>query len=887
MNTLETLVQSGIKLTPLMEQYYQIKRQYPQTIVLFRLGDFYETFFEDAQQTSAILNIVLTQRGKVGNLPIPMAGIPYHAAATYLDRLTSAGHQAVICEQMEDPATSVGLVKRAVTQIVGPGMPYDLNKVDQQHYYLASAAADHGQYFLVALDFTTGDFWGQRIPRIEDLMDQVALINPKEWISYPLQWQNTPLATFFAQRPDIFQGTIEAGYFEPANSNVFLEKLIPHYAQDQLLAEMPGFLAAASALAYYVGNSRQEMDFIHLSSFRVVRDDQYLHLSAATMLGLEILPRREHYKDSLVGHLDRTITALGSRALHTLFRRPLAKIAPLKERQDFIAYLVQHPEEHHQLRQELTGVRDLERILAKASSGKITSSDLFHLATSIEIHQHLQTMLQGWPPLPDLALGEATKAADPINPENLCPLATHIRASLNEAAEASLDNGNLIKEGLNKERDHYAQLQQNSAAAIKELEEKYRQQTGIPTLKIKFNNLAGHIIEVSKGHLDKVPATFTHRQTLVNAARFMSPELAKLQDEILSASTRLRQIEREIFQDLVQQVKQNAPAILAMGKELAALDALQSLAWAAAQENFVRPKLLTGKKRKLQITGGFHPVLAARLHGAYVTHDLHLDDQTYFGLITGPNMAGKTTAMREVAMIQFLAQIGSFVPAQAAELSLCDYIFGRLGAGDDILRGQSTFMAEMRETAEIVRHATSHSLIIMDEIGRGTSTYDGLSIAWALMEYFIKQTKSWVLFSTHYHELIQIADELPGAKNLTVEICEQGEEIQFLYRLIEKSAAQSFGIYVAKLAGLPPTVLARAKALLAQLEQEHQQGKTTANLPTPTNGQRSFFELANFSPSTIPPYLQHIEEDLRQLDLMATTPLQALQKLQDLQSYLQ
>ncbi|MBP5297427.1 MAG: DNA mismatch repair protein MutS, partial [Bacteriovoracaceae bacterium] len=723
--------------------------------------------------------------------------------------------------------------------------------------------------------------------------------------SYPLQWQNTAVAAYFKQRPQIFAATLDQAYFDPANSKVFLEKLIPHYQDDQILAQRPGFLAAASALAYYVGNSRQEIEFIHLSPFKMVQDQQYLRLSAATMLGLEILPRREQdYKDSLLGHLDRTMTALGSRTLRYLFLNPLRQLQPLTERQDFVAYFLAHPEEHHDLRQQLTGVRDLERILAKASSGKINSSDLQHVATSIEIFLQIKKQSAAWPLWPSLD-DNPPAPLGPDEQQTLAALATQIKAALNDAPEASLDKGNLIKPGFHQERDHFARLQQNSAAALKELEEKYRATTGISNLRIKFNNITGHVIEVSKGQVNKVPADFERRQTLVNAERFISPELMNLQTEILSANTRLMQIERGIFQDLVTSLKQIAPTVIKMGKSLATLDAFQGLAWAAAQENFTRPTLhapeedsrgkqKTKAPRQLHITGGFHPVLAARLHGAYVAHNLHLDEQNYFGLITGPNMAGKTTAMREVAMIQFLAQIGGFVPAQQATLTLCDYIFGRLGAGDDILRGQSTFMAEMRETSEIIRHATSHSLLIMDEIGRGTSTYDGLSIAWALMEHLVQQTKAWALFSTHYHELIDVADHLPGAKNLTVEIEEQGEEIHFLYRLLEASATQSFGIYVAKLAGIPAPILARAKEHLAQLEKEHQKNNLALPAQAPSGptahratAQRSFFEVAEFSPPAIPAYLQHIESDLRQIDLMATTPLQALQKLQDLQSYLQ
>ncbi len=885
---LQKIIDSGVKLTPMMEQYFQIKKNYPDTLLLFRMGDFYEVFFEDARETSRILNITLTHRGKIGDTPIPMAGIPHHAASAYIDRITNRGLKVAICEQIQDPKDAVGIVKRGVTQVVSPGMPFDLDKTQgHDHRYMVSAYKTQNAYFMVALDFTTGDFRGFKYESFEDFIEGLRMIAPREFITYMGQWQpkgngdekeEADIETLL-NHYGVLKTHLSVEYFTPKFSEIYIEKLIPGYKRDKILKLDEDILSAIGALSFYVCSTQLMESFMHIRPFKMVSNVGTMKVTLPTLTGLEILPKsRETYKESLLGFFDKTETAMGARLLRTLFSSPLYDIDQINTRLDTIESLTQNDSLIVELRSELSSIRDIERILAKVAMNKGSASDLINLAVATKAYKNLLNISKTLPNKTELSTAELKKLSE---------LADKITNTLNDEIGASLEKGNLIRSGVHKDRDRLAKLHLNVGDELLKMETRLREDSGIQKLRIKSNNVSGFFIEISKGSTTKVPKNFERRQTLVNAERYTTPELTQLEKETITAQTKLEKLEREIFKDLINEVHELRLSIMTMSGHIALIDSYQSLASIALQEGFTRPSL-DAKKQVLHIESGFHPLIKSLIKDQFVCHDLHLDNKIYFGLITGPNMAGKTTVMREVAIIQLLAQMGSFVPAKVAKLGLCDFLFSRLGASDDILKGQSTFMVEMAETAEILRHATDKSLIILDEVGRGTSTYDGLSIAWGLVEHFIEETKALTLFATHYHELIDIAEKNPAAKNLTVETINHKGNVQFLYRLIEKPASQSFGIYVASLAGLPKSVLARSQEILHQLETNHQAPvleQKTASKTSVQSSQLCFLE--DLKTEEIPEYLKALEEEITKIDVMKMTPIDALLKLNQLKTQLE
>lgn len=882
---LQKIIDSGVKLTPMMDQYFQIKKNYPDTLLLFRMGDFYEVFFEDAKTTSRILNITLTHRGKIGDTPIPMAGIPHHAASTYIDRITNRGLKVAICEQIEDPKDAVGIVKRGVTQVVSPGMPFDLDKTQgHDHRYMVSAFKKNEQHYLVALDFTTGDFRGYKYNNFEDFIEGLRLIAPREFITYMGQWEESDVESLLSHY-GVLKTHLSEEYFTPKFAEIYIEKLIPGFKRDKILKLDGDILAAIGALAYYVCSTQLLESFMHIRPFKMISNVGIMKVTLPTLTGLEILPRsRESYKESLLGFFDKTETAMGARHLKSLFSTPLYNLNEINDRLNIVQSLLEHDSLIQELRSELSKIRDVERILAKVSMNKGSASDLINLSVAISAYNELLLLSKAQPYKAKLSSLEL---------KTLMALAEKISKTLNDEIGASLEKGNLIRTGVHKERDRLSKLHLNVGEELLKMETRLRAESGIQKLRIKSNNVTGFFIEVSKGSTTRVPENFDRRQTLVNAERYTTPELTQLEKETITAQSKLEKLEREIFKDLINTVHELSHSVMSMSGHIALIDSFQSLASIALQEGFTRPDI-HAKKQILHIEAGFHPLIKSIIKDQFVCHDLHLDENIYFGLITGPNMAGKTTVMREVAIIQLLAQMGSYVPAKKAHLGLCDFLFSRLGASDDILKGQSTFMVEMAETAEILRHATDKSLIILDEVGRGTSTYDGLSIAWGLVEHFIDQTRALTLFATHYHELIAIADSNPAAKNLTVETVSHKGNVQFLYRLIEKAASQSFGIYVASLAGLPPSVLKRSQEILQQLETNHhapvldQKAYELQETAKKHSSQLCFFEdLRPEETVTIPAYLKDLEQELNKIDIMKMTPIDALLKLNQLKNQLE
>jgi DNA mismatch repair protein MutS len=875
------LVKSGVKLTPMMEQYFKIKENYKDMILLFRMGDFYEVFFDDAKDASRILNIALTHRGKLDGHPIPMAGIPHHAASNYIDKITANGMKAAICEQVEDPKMAEGIVKRAVTQVVSPSMPYDLEKIQaKDNKFIASGFYNNSIYSLSLLDFTTGDFFGLNTKDEEDFIEQLRLYAPQEFIAHLGQFDQHKKINDYIQSERLLLTNICQEYFDEKISHEYIKKLIPAYKRDEILKQNPNIVSIIGAISYYVCSTQSLEKVDHIKQFKLHNNEDFLKVTYPTLVGLEIFPKsREFYKDSLLGHVDKTKTSMGSRLLKQFFLRPLKSSEQINKRFDAIEYFMQELEGIKELRDDLTMIRDIDRIMAKVSTGKANGADLLNLATAIDfaiksLDNH-KKLPKGF--LPQLANQKLS---------SLKELSTHIFNTINDEIGAKLDKGNLIKPKASRQRDKLAKVAFHASEAILELEQKFRKQTGIGNLKVKSNNVAGYFIEVSKMHTNKVPEEFKRRQTLVNCERYTNPALNDLESDIVNAKDKLLKLERKIFEDIIMQTTGLISSICEVTQIIATLDVFQGFAWLTMQEELTRPEIISDRKI-LNIKGAFHPLIKKSIKDQFVAHDLLLDEHQYFGLITGPNMAGKTTVMREMAIIQLLAQIGCFVPAESTQLSLCDYIFSRLGASDDIIKGQSTFMVEMTETAEIIRHATEDSLIILDEIGRGTSTFDGMSIAWSLVEYFVQETKAKTLFSTHYHELIDLVEVLPPAKNLTVRTQKVKNTVQFLYELIEEGATQSFGINVAALAGIPKKILRRSNQILSKIEKSNHSEKIINHIQAKEMDldQMDLFD-GSTQPAEVPKHLLEIEEELENLDVFNMTPIQAINKLSDMQKIL-
>jgi len=873
--TLQDLVDKGAKLTPMMEQYYQVKKQYPGILLMFRMGDFYEMFFEDAREAARILNITLTVRGKLGDVPIPMAGIPHHAASVYVDRISQQGKKVVICEQLEDPKQAKGIVKRGVSQIVSPGMPYDLDKTSaMENKFIASGFYQDNIFTLVLLDFTTGDFFGLTFKHIEEFCERLMMIKPKEFISYLGQWDKFPVLEDYLNSIDVLKTHLSQEYFEEKHTGFYIQKLIPTYQRDGIIAQNQGVLSPLGAISYYVTSTQTLEKISHLRPFRIINNDENMKVTFSTLAGLEIFPRsRETENHSILGFMDKTKTSMGARNLRQYFQNPSSDLGVINKRLDLIEGLMKKNPFLKNLRTKLEDVRDMDRIMAKVSTQKVIAGDMINMAIALEIFFEIQGEMEKeqfnfFQKLPKKDI------------DFLVGLAKEIRNTISDEMGAHADKGNLIRPGASKERDRLAALSDSAADELLKLETKYRASTGIGNLKIKHNNISGYFIEISNSHLSKVPKTFQRRQTLVNNERYVTAELEAFEKDITSALDKLIKLEKEIFTRLTNQLADNGALILDVAKRFAQIDVFQALAWVCFQEKFVRP-VLHADKKIIEIQGAWHPLIKANIRESFVTHNMSLNEKCFFGLITGPNMAGKTTVMREVAIIQYLAQLGCFVPAVKADLGICDYLFSRLGASDDIIRGQSTFMVEMAETAEILRHASDQSLIILDEIGRGTSTYDGLSIAWSLVEHFVKKLKALTLFATHYHELIELVESLPGGKNLTVRTEQKNGKVQFLYELIEQGATQSFGIHVAELAGLPKDVLKRSKEILKELEKGQNSSSTElVDRISFGNDQLNMFQV---TPS-VPEYLTGLEQDLKALDILNLTPIQALQKLHDMKT---
>lgn len=837
--------------TPMMLQYKSIKEQAPDAILFFRLGDFYEMFGKDALTAAPVLEIALTARDSGGGERTPMCGIPYHSAEGYLTKLVSSGYKVAICEQVEDPQASKGIVKREIIRIVSPGTLTE-SLAERTNNFLASIYHEQ-DWGLAFLDVSTGEFTIFQTDSLDILTTELSRIQPAELILpsdliHSKHWRNY----FLTQREKkSFLSTDLQDRFS---------------VQRTLFLEFPVATRAANALWQYLQETLPGINPSHILEVKTYRPDQWMILDPWTRRNLELTEpiRGQKKKGTLLSVLDYTKTAFGGRLLRRWVEQPLIDEAEIIKRLERVEALVEDSFLREDLTQLLQNVYDLERLMGKVSYGTAHARDLLSLTQTLEILPQLRSLLTHCP-------AENLKEYIPVM-EGLDDLALTLGQAINPDAPLSLREGNLLKAGYSSELDELRRISSGGKEWVAQLESAERDRTGIRSLKVGYNKVFGYYLEITHANAHLVPPEYIRKQTLANAERYITPDLKEYEQKILGAEEKIIQLEYQLFLELREKARQSTSKILDVAHALAELDVFMSLAEAAVRNHYTRPELTTDGK--LQIIEGRHPVVEKMLQDQdFVPNDTLLSSQKHLALITGPNMAGKSTYMRQVALIVLMAQIGSFVPAQKARISIADHIFTRVGASDDLASGQSTFMVEMREVAHILHHVTEHSLVILDEVGRGTATYDGLSIAWAIAEYLASQdVHPKTLFATHYHELTELEESLPGIFNLHVGVREHGEDIIFLHKIIPGRADRSYGIQVAKLAGLPSALLQRARTLLTELESSAD-GNIRENLQkSETATQMTLFEI---------PTLHPILQDLSEISLDDLSPRQALEYLYD------
>ncbi len=841
----------------MLRQYLEIKQKHPDAILFFRLGDFYEMFFEDAELASRLLDITLTSRDKGSKEKVPMCGVPAANAAPYINRLVEAGYKVAICEQVEDPRQTKGLVRREVVRIVTPALNVEEEALKaKENQYLATLVKGK-KWALAYLDLSTGLFRATEGLGEEELLNELFRLEPKELL-LPQELKEDPLVSKIREiLPRLFFSYREEPPFSLREAAELIKEEFKVIDLAGLgFAEAKEAVQATALLLDYVKET-QKMALTHLSPPHFYHLSQFLVIDETTKRHLELLRNNLDgtVKGSLIWVLDRTLTPMGGRLLKDWLLYPLRDKQRIEERLQAVAFLVEEPAVRKELKEKLKRVSDLERLLSRLALRLANPRDLLALATSLKTIPAFTELLPD-----DISLFAQLKNSLFALPE----LVKEIDDTIAEEAASSFREGGFVKEGVHPELDELRRLKRDGLSFLAELEAKERQRTGIPNLKIGYNRVFGYYIEVSKSQLAKVPKDYIRKQTLVGAERFVTPELKEFEVKVLSAEERIKEIEAEIFLALREKVLAWGREIRETARALATIDALLSLAEVAVARGYVRPEILT--EPRVEIEEGRHPVVEAALPGEFVPNSVKLDPQeNSLLIITGPNMAGKSTILRQTALIVLLAHVGSFVPAEAARIGLCDRIFTRVGASDQLSRGRSTFMVEMSECANILHQATPQSLVILDEIGRGTSTYDGLAIAWAVAEFLLKK-KVMTLFATHYHELTELAATHPGAKNFNVAVKAYEDEIIFLYRLLPGPASESYGIEVAALAGLPKTVVKRAKEILRSLEQ-----KPAPPKKTPSGRQKSLFHREDV-----------LKRHLLSLEPDRMTPLEALEKLYEL-----
>ena len=854
--------ENNTKVTPLMKQYNAIKKEHPKTLLLFRVGDFYETFGEDAIKTSKILEIVLTKRANGAASHIELAGFPHHALDTYLPKLVKAGLRVAVCDQLEDPKKTKGIVKRGVTELVTPGLSLNDNILEsKKNNYLASLSREGNLIGVALLDISTGEFLISRGKK--ELIEQILHnFSPSEIICS--RTDKEYFESFYNNKSVFYldDWIYKIGYAYDKLTSFFKVQNLKGYGIENL---KEGIISAGAVLFYL--ESTEHLDLGHISSISRIEDDRYMWLDRFTIDNLEIINPLNENSSSLLNIINHTVTPMGSRLLNRWIILPLLEKSLINERQDFVQSFVGNLDLLKNIRTTLKNISDIERIVSKISVKRVNPKELIQLKNSLKNVSEIKLLLKH----------SNNKLLISFNDEvNEClNVASLIDKNINEDAPFAINQGGIFREGIKKEIDELRKVSKSGKDYLLKIQNEEIEKTGIPSLKIAYNKVFGYYLEVRNTHKEKVPNNWIRKQTLVNAERYITEDLKLYEEKILNAEEKLVSLEYRLYQELIDKLLKSIIFIQHTAKKIAFIDVINSFAKLASISNFCRPVLTNDyfidikKGRHLIIEKSFSP------EEVYIPNDIYLDNKKQqIIIITGPNMSGKSALIRQTALIVILAQIGSFVPADFAKIGIVDKVFTRVGASDNLAKGESTFMVEMTETASIMNNLSNRSLILMDEIGRGTSTYDGISIAWSIVEYLHNHMKykPLTLFATHYHELNDISSQLERVKNFNVEVKEINDEIIFLRKLIPGGTEHSFGINVAKLAGMPNQILIRSNEILKLLEKKSLKNKKAALTKKAV--------LSNVSPKlTIDPKLEKCIKRLNKIDIDKISPIDALLKL--------
>jgi len=847
------------KETPLMAQYNSIKAKYPDAVLLFRVGDFYETFGQDAVRTSQILGIVLTKRNNGGS-HTELAGFPHHSLNSYLPKLVRAGLRVAICDQLEDPKMTKGIVKRGVTELVTPGVTFNEQILTtKENNFLLSIHREKEKYGMALVDISTGEFLVSE-GNSDKLMHIIHTFSPSEIIYQ----RKTELPNRIKDRNSF--ALEDWAYQYP----FAYEKLTNHFKTKSLkgygIEEFPLAITAAGAIFAYLVEDTHHTLIQHITKIQNIPQDDYLMMDGFTLRNLEIIHSNHSEGKSLLDIIDRTTTPMGGRLLRRRMILPLKSVNEINRRLALIEFFNKEENLKYNIHDLLKSISDLDRLLGKLAAERISPKELGNFRNSLISIEKIKELLLPYP--------DALAWITPLHSHK--ELIDYLQSHLNEELPVSINKGNVIKEGVSEELDRLRNLLYSGKSYLDEMCQRESERTGISSLKIDFNNVFGYYIEVRNTHKDKVPENWIRKQTLVNAERYITEELKEYESQILGAEEKIAQLEHLLYKKIEEQVLVHIDTIQNNSKTIAEIDCAVGLSELAIAENYTKP--IINEDFTINIQEGRHPVIekSLPLGEKYIPNDIFLDrDTQQIMMVTGPNMSGKSAVLRQTAIICLLAQIGSFIPAKHAKIGVLDRIFTRVGASDNISAGESTFMVEMNESANILNNITERSLILLDEIGRGTSTYDGISIAWAIAEYLHQHpTQPKTLFATHYHELNEMQNSFSRIKNYHIAIQENKNNVIFLRKLVAGGSEHSFGIYVAKLAGMPTKVVNRAKEILKTLENSRSQDQNTENIKrvTEENLQLSFFQLDD-------PALENIREELTQIDINTLTPIEALMKL--------
>ena len=857
--------------TPLMKQYFDIKAKHPDAILLFRVGDFYEMYGEDAVIGAEILGIVQTKRANGVGQHVEMAGFPHHALDSYLPKLVRAGKRVAICDQLEDPKLTKKLVKRGITELVTPGVSINDNILNhKENNFLASIHFAKEVCGISFLDISTGEFMTAEgsIDYIDKLLNN---FSPKEVLIE--RGNKKRFEEAFGPRFFIFE--LDDWIFTTSATE---DRLLKHFETKNLkgfgVQHLKLGIIASGAILYYLDQT-QHTHISHITALSRIEEDRYVRLDKFTVRSLELVGTMNDEGTSLLDVIDKTISPMGSRMLRRWILFPLKDVKPIQERQEVVDYFFREPETKELLDTQLEQIGDLERIISKVAVGRVSPREVVQLKVALRAIE----------PIKEACMASEEPSLCRIGEQlNACALIRdRIEKEINNDPPSLVNKGGIIAKGVNEELDDLRAIAYSGKDYLLKVQQREIELTGIPSLKIAFNNVFGYYIEVRNTHKDKVPANWIRKQTLVNAERYITEELKEYEEKILGAEEKILALETRLFNELVLALTEYIPPIQMNANLIGRIDCLLSFAKAAEANKYIRP--VVSDSDKIDIKGGRHPVIEKQLPlgEPYIANDVYLDDEKQqIIIITGPNMAGKSALLRQTALITLMAQIGCFVPAESAHIGIVDKIFTRVGASDNISVGESTFMVEMNEASDILNNMTSRSLVLFDELGRGTSTYDGISIAWAIVEYIHEHpnAKAKTLFATHYHELNEMERAFKRIKNYNVSVKEVGNKVIFLRKLIPGGSEHSFGIHVAKMAGMPKSIVKRSNEILKQLESENRQegitGKPVKAIASAAEGyQLSFFQLDD-------PVLSQVRDEIKNLDVNNLTPLEALNKLSEI-----